>query len=130
MIEKLKWLGHASFLIDSELKIYIDPYDLKSGLPEADIILITHSHYDHLSVEDIEKIAKNDTVILTPDKKNISTGKIIEVKPNETREIKGIKIETVPAYNIGKSFHPKENNWVGYIVEIEGKRMTLISFLK
>jgi len=123
MIEKLKWLGHASFLIDSELKIYIDPYDLKSGLPEADIILITHSHYDHLSVEDIEKIAKNDTVILTPDKKNISTGKIIEVKPNETREIKGIKIETVPAYNIGKSFHPKENNWVGYIVEIEGKRI-------
>jgi len=123
MIEKLNWLGHASFFIDSDLKIYFDPYDLKSGLPEADIILITHSHYDHFSIEDIEKIAKNDTVILTPDKKNISTGTIIEVKPNETREIKGIKIETVPAYNIGKSFHPKENNWVGYIVEIEGKRI-------
>ena len=124
MIEKLKWLGHASFLIDSDVKIYIDPYDLKQGLPEADIILVTHPHYDHLSVADINKIVKDDTVIISPTgAEGVKKGKVEKIKAGEKKEVKGVKIEAVPAYNIGKSFHKKDAGWVGYIVEVEGKRI-------
>ena len=54
----IKWLGHSGFLLENSKIIYVDPFKICSGLPKADIILLTHSHYDHCSVEDIEKIIK------------------------------------------------------------------------
>lgn len=124
----LKWLGHASFKIKTEGKIiYIDPYEV-SDEEKADIILVTHEHYDHCSIKDITKLSKKNTsIIVTPDclskVSNIEKAKLVSVEPNKEYEVDGLKIETIPAYNINKKFHPKENGWVGYILNIEGKRI-------
>jgi len=125
MALKITWLGHASFKIKGKYTIYIDPWKI-SETDKADIILITHSHYDHFSPTDISKIQTPKTTILTPpnglkklkgDIKKVKPGQSISIKENE------IKIETVPAYNLNKPFHPKKNNWIGYIIEIEGDRI-------
>jgi L-ascorbate metabolism protein UlaG (beta-lactamase superfamily) len=130
MIENIHWLGHDSFRIDGEgLVIYIDPWKI-SGEPKADIILITHDHRDHCSPEDVTKIQKVDTVIVTVDSAaDQLTGKIETVTPGEERIVRGIHISTVPAYNINKfrtpgiPFHPKEKGYVGFIITIEGLRI-------
>jgi len=126
MAENLTWLGHASFKINSSdgKIIYIDPWQLKGDIEKADIVLITHSHYDHCSVEDIEKIRKDDTIIFASrDCKGKIRWDMKILEPNKKIEEKGITIETVPAYNIYKSFHPKTNLWLGYIVTVDGKRI-------
>ena len=91
------------------------------------MIFITHDHYDHYSEEDIGKIVKEDTVIVIPEdlktkvlKKGWKEENIITVIPNKSYTVKNIEFQTVPAYNINKQFHPKENNWVGYLVNMEG----------
>ncbi len=127
MIEKIAqqifWLGHDGFRIESDKTIYIDPFQIENG-PKADILLISHEHFDHCSPDDIEKIQKPETVIIT-DKTSAEklSGDIRVVAPNETVDIEGVHIETVPAYNTDKDFHPRDNNWLGFIVEIEGVRI-------
>ncbi len=123
---KLEWLGHASFKIQGDKNIYIDPYNVDE--PEAaDIILITHSHYDHCSIEDLRDLSNESTVIVAPPDcqsklKDIKKSEVILVAPSKKFQIGDIEIETVPAYNLDKQFHPKANNWVGYIVTVAGKR--------
>lgn len=115
---------HSSIKISKGKTIYIDPFKIEKELHDADIILITHDHYDHYSPEDIEKVATNETIIVAP-KTVKALSKMINVvlvEPNNKYQIKDIKIETIPAYNLNKKFHPKENGWVGYIIEIEGVR--------
>ena len=106
--------------------IYIDPFRIEEKINDADYIFCTHSHYDHFSKEDILKIKKENTKIITvksskEDAENI-VGKenVFIVEPNEEYKIDEIKFKTTRAYNIGKPFHPKENNWVGFIIEFEG----------
>lgn len=113
---------HSSIKITKGIIIYIDPFRINEEKHDADLILITHDHYDHYSPEDINKIIKEDTIIIAPKtvKELNNKENIIFVEPNKTYNIKGYKIVTIPAYNINKHFHPKENNWVGYIIEIEG----------
>jgi len=124
---EIKWLGHAGFLIQSSTKvIYIDPYNIKSGSEKADLILLTHSHYDHCSVADIKKVIKEGTrIVLTADCQSKITrfdvGIRIEViEPGQEFVHGNIKISTLPAYNIDKHFHPKEESWVGYFLKING----------
>ena len=124
---KIQLTGHAGVRLEAEKVVYIDPFKIEED-DKADLILITHSHYDHCSIGDIQKLVKPDTVIVTvPDcQSKLSTvlTKVADVKlmePGMQEEIMGINIEAVPAYNIGKEFHPKENNWLGYIVTIGGK---------
>ncbi len=124
---RIYWLGHDGFFIDASKKIYIDPFKIDASL-KADIILITHSHYDHCSLADVEKILGEDTIIACPpdclsvlNRLRVKEFRIAE--PNKTIDINGIKIETVPAYNISKQFHPRTNNWVGYILNVEGVRI-------
>lgn len=124
MLDKIKWLGHASFRLEGEKIVYIDPWKISKGALAADIVLITHTHYDHCSPEDVRLISKKDTVIVVPED---GAGKfknpVISLKPGESREIEGIKVEAVAAYNINKSYHPRGENWVGYIVTIDGQRI-------
>lgn len=126
MIENFELLCHNCIRFLGENIIYTDPFKLEKNYSDADIILITHSHYDHFSEEDIIKVKKEDTKIVITDDlydRTIELGfnkeNIFIVRPNQNLEINNIKITTVPAYNVNKQFHPKENNWVGYILEIE-----------
>jgi L-ascorbate metabolism protein UlaG (beta-lactamase superfamily) len=122
--EKITWLGHASFKIDGEnATVYIDPWKLKSAVP-ADIVLITHSHYDHLSEADVAKVRKPSTVIIGPSDCKAGFGDAFkEISPGETHTVGEVTVEAVPAYNTDKDFHPKGNNWVGYIVTVDGVRV-------
>ena len=120
---KIVWLGHDGFRIDAEKTIYFDPYEIAAG-KMADIILITHEHFDHCSPDDVAKIQQPETVIVT--EKNSAkklSGDVRVVSPGDTLTVDGVKIEAVPAYNINKNFHPKANGWLGFIVEIEGVRV-------
>lgn len=129
MLENIEVLTHSSIKISKNKIIYVDPFNIEKNYNDADIIFITHSHYDHYSEKDIEKVRKENTFFVVPEDvkiellhKGISNNKIESVKPNQTGEILGIKFEAIPAYNVNKKFHPKENNWVGYTIEIDGTR--------
>ncbi|MBI4314281.1 MAG: MBL fold metallo-hydrolase [Candidatus Omnitrophica bacterium] len=124
----IEWLGHASFRIEKAKKVvYIDPWRLASEPHDADVILITHSHFDHLSVEDVLKVAKPSTVLVGPPDciqdlaESIAT--VRRVKPGESLELDGVTVEVVPAYNTNKMHHPKSKNWAGYVVEMGKERV-------
>ncbi len=121
---KIKWLGHASFRIDGDSAVvYIDPWKLKDTAP-ADIICVTHSHFDHLSVEDIDKIKKPDTVIVGPPDCKAEFGDAFRpISAGQSHTIGNVTVEAVPAYNTDKDFHQKTSNWVGYIVTVDGVRV-------
>ena len=99
-------------------KIYFDPFKIDEEKHDAEIVFITHSHYDHFDMESIKKIINDKTIIVAPDdeeiKRNIKNNELIIVKPNSKYKIKEIEFETIPSYNINKSFHKKEYGWVGY----------------
>ncbi|MEX0920738.1 MAG: MBL fold metallo-hydrolase [Candidatus Pacearchaeota archaeon] len=122
---KLKWLGHSGFLINNGKTIYIDPYNIKEGLPKADIILITHSHYDHCSYPDMKKIVKEGTkIVASADCQSKITRfdvpvKIELIEPGRELDLGEVRIYALPSYNIDKHFHPKEEGWVGYVIKIE-----------
>ena len=125
MINNISINCHSSIKINGEKIIYIDPYKIKEINKDADLIFITHEHYDHYSFEDINKIKKNNTRFIVPKSmKNrliidgISENDIISVDVKNKYNVDDIEFETIPAYNINKSFHPKNNNWVGYIINI------------
>jgi len=129
MLENIEVLTHSSIRINKGKVIYFDPFNIKKNYNDADIIFITHSHYDHYSEKDIDKVKQDNTYFVAPEdvnsellKQGIDEERIIQVAPNQTEEILGIKVETISAYNVNKKFHPKENNWVGYIIEIDGIR--------
>ncbi len=128
---RIRWLGHASFLLEGDgKKVYIDPFEI-SEEPDfddkADILLITHEHSDHCSPEDIRKVRRSDSTTLIPencslqfrgDARRVAEGDILA----EGLEIKGVRIEVVPAYNLNKPYHPRGFG-VGYIAELEGIRI-------
>jgi len=124
MSEGIEINCHSSIKISKGKTIYVDPFKIGKEINDADIILITHDHYDHYSPEDIEKVIKEDTIIVAPKTvKALSKMKnTVLVEPNNTYEVEGIKIETIPAYNVNKQFHQKDNQWVGYIIESENIR--------
>ena len=127
MLENIEVLYHNSIKINKGLTIYFDPFKINKEYMDADIIFVTHSHYDHYSEEDIKKIKKEDTQIVAPTDllDNLLTigftkENIILVNPTEKYNVKDITFKTIPAYNTNKNFHQKSNNWVGYLVTIDG----------
>lgn len=121
MLDNIEVLIHSSIKFSKDIIIYFDPYKINKEYHDADIIFITHSHYDHYSPLDIKKVIKDNTIIVCPkDVKEellkLDIKNIIEVVPNKDYEVLNIKFKTIPAYNINKNFHPKENNWVGYLI--------------
>ncbi|MBC7258127.1 MAG: MBL fold metallo-hydrolase [Chloroflexi bacterium] len=121
MIAHIHWLGHATVRLDFDKIIYVDPWKIRSGAPKADLILITHDHYDHFSKPDVDKIRKDSTSVVT-----IATvaaalkGNVHVVKPGDSITIQGVGIQAVPAYNIGKQFHPKAAGYVGFVIQTGG----------
>ena len=103
--------------------IYFDPYKIEKETKGAELIFITHPHYDHFDIESINKIINKDTVIIIPNdeklKKELKDYQIKIVIPNKEYKIKNIKFKTIPAYNINKQYHKKDYNWLGYIIELD-----------
>lgn len=121
LLAKLTWTGQAGIRIKSGIVVHIDPY--RVAKPEkADLILITHSHQDHYSPGDIDKIKKADTVLVVPKdlEKCGLTADVTAIEPGQVIEAKGIRIGAMAAYNTSKPHHPQANKWVGYVLEING----------
>ena len=124
---EIKWLGHAGFMIkNNSMIIYIDPYNIPETSEKANFILLTHSHYDHCSVDDLNKIVQEGTKILCPADcqskivKFETPVKLQIIEPNQELNLGTVKISTIPAYNIDKPFHTKEAGGVGYIIKMNG----------
>ncbi len=126
MLENVDWLGHASFRIMADLIVYVDPWKINDDIL-ADVIFITHDHYDHCSPVDIQKISKEDTIIIAPadsaEKLKLLGLNVMIIEPQEKYEVKGIPFKTIRAYNKHKDYHPKKNDWVGYVIDILGENL-------
>ena len=130
-LENIRVLCHSSIKFEKEKIIYFDPFKVDKNYNDADIIFITHSHYDHFSEEDILKVKKETTKIVMPEETYMSNKEklnnvlsfkeenIIIVEPNKSYTLDNINFKTITAYNVNKNFHPKENNWVGYIIYLD-----------
>jgi L-ascorbate metabolism protein UlaG (beta-lactamase superfamily) len=135
LLEAVEWLGHAGFRIAvGKSNVYIDPYRVGHVPDElkADLILITHSHYDHFSPQDLELLTKPDTrVIAPPAVAERLEGEVTSVQPGDVVEtqVPGVDVRAVPAYNTskrdgeGRPFHPREAGCVGYELNVRGERL-------
>jgi L-ascorbate metabolism protein UlaG (beta-lactamase superfamily) len=131
MVENIHWLGHDCFRVEGAHTVYFDPWKLADDAPPADIVLVTHDHYDHFNMDDIRKVAREGTVIVGP---KVVTDQVdgfetVTVAPGDAVEVMSAKITTLPAYNTNKfrepgvPYHPKEAGYVGYILEMDGRRI-------
>lgn len=123
MYDEVQVLTHSSIRIAGNQVIYFDPFNVEGEPHDADIICVTHDHFDHYSPEDLAKVKNAATILVCPKtiKDSLINSGITEeftelVAPGDELEINGVRIQAVPAYNVGKQFHPKENQWVGYLV--------------
>lgn len=118
----------SSIKITGTKTIYFDPLDIDGTPHDADMVFVTHVHYDHFSPEDIKKVLKKDTQIIVP---SVMLDMVVEkefplqivhgIRPLQTLNCDGVKCQGIPAYNIDKPFHPKSNDWLGYLIELDGK---------
>jgi L-ascorbate metabolism protein UlaG (beta-lactamase superfamily) len=129
-LKGLTWLGHASFRFErGGVVVYFDPWRIAGAPHDADLVLISHSHYDHLSPEDVAKVATARTTIVTVQdcveklRQAQVPGTIRVVKPGDRLQLVGANVEAVPAYNTNKEFHKKESGWVGFILTLDGVRV-------
>lgn len=129
MLENVTINTQSSIRIADKKVIRFDPFKIDKYYNDADLIFITHSHYDHLSIEDLNKVRKDNTIFVIPESEtskldplNIPKDNIIKVVPNEEYQVLDYKFNTIPSYNTNKSFHKEEYNWVGYIIEIANKK--------
>lgn len=118
----------SSIKITGSKTIYFDPLELADAPHDADFIFVTHEHYDHFSPEDIEKVIKDDTQLIVPQSmlelvksKGFKVQDIHGINPDQIVNYDGVICYAIPSYNIGKQFHPKANNWVGYLVQMDGE---------
>ena len=135
-LDNVRVLTHSAIRIEAQsgAVIYFDPFQLVEEPHDADAIFITHDHYDHLSPQDVAKVANKSTVVVVPqscvesanDKLGAeSTVKIVAMAPGESREVAGLSVEAVHAYNVQTErlqFHPQANDWLGYVVTVDGVR--------
>jgi L-ascorbate metabolism protein UlaG (beta-lactamase superfamily) len=127
MLEKFTWYKQSAYKWKGEgITVYIDPWGLRAQEEPADVIFITHAHADHFEPTDIEKIRKKTTQFVAPrDVAEKLQGNVKAIKPGEALDVVGIKFQTVPAYSTVEhrlQTHPKSNNWVGYILSLDGHR--------
>jgi L-ascorbate metabolism protein UlaG (beta-lactamase superfamily) len=128
----ITWTGHAGFkILHGNKKIYIDPYKLSNkyeNLFDADIVLITHNHFDHLSIEDLKNIINERTVIVSAQEclsqiKSLKVKDLIGIDPRDNEKLDDLVVEAVPAYNVNKDFHPKDDKKIGFIIKFGNDRI-------
>ena len=120
-VDNIHWIGHASFRIeDGATQIYVDPWKLRAGSPKASVVLVTHGHSDHYSPDDIARIDQPGTVYVAPaDVAAKMKGKtVVTASPGHSYKAGAVTVEAVAAYNRNKAFHPRSNNWLGFIVTL------------
>jgi len=131
MLEHIHWLGHDTFRLDGSSTVYIDPWKLPAGARPADLILVTHDHFDHFSAADIARIGSAATTLIGP---AAVTGQVsglttVTLAPGEAATVGGVTVTAVPAYNLdkfrsaGEPYHPREAGYLGYVVEMDGRRI-------
>lgn len=121
-VKKIHWLGHDAIRIDGSTVVLFDPYQITASKP-ADLILISHDHFDHNSPEDVAKVRKQDSVIVTDGTSAPKlTGEVKVVAPGDKLTVKGVSIEVGPAYNTNKEFHPKEAGMLSFVITLDGVR--------
>jgi L-ascorbate metabolism protein UlaG (beta-lactamase superfamily) len=126
MLERFTWYRQSAFRWrDDERTIYIDPWGTPVGAPLADVIFITHAHFDHFRPDEIERLSNAATTVVAPhDVAFELPGNVVAIAPGESLEVAGVPFTTVPAYNTrteALDFHPKANGWVGYVLELDGQ---------
>ena len=120
----IQWLGHASFKICHEdIVIYIDPWKLKESPGDATLVFVSHSHHDHYSPGDIAKVSGPDTKLIASADVVAKEKAGEAIMPGLMIELEGVRVRGVAAYNSDKQFHPKANNWVGFLIEIGSKQI-------
>ena len=124
ILRNLKRLGHDSFLWNGQPVVYIDPWKLPPGCPTADLILVTHDHFDHCSAEDVEKIRGKGTVVIGDPGATKKLKGAVALRPGESLTVGNVTVTAVPAYNVnkfrspGQPFHPKNMQGNGYIIAL------------
>lgn len=134
--DNIEVFKHSSIRISGEGKvIYVDPFEIEDEAHDANIVFVTHDHYDHFSVEDIRKVSNYDTVVVVPKSlarkamkmctcsEDAFLARSYVMEPKSFREIQGLEVSAIAAYNVLKPYHPKINGWLGYIIKIDGKRI-------
>lgn len=118
---------HSSIRYAGTVTVWFDPFRVEKTTGDGDVIFVTHDHYDHFSPEDIRRVMKPDAVLVLPESchpaalaAGFSASQLLPVRAGEHYTVKGVPFTAVPAYNIGKPFHPRANGWVGYVVELDG----------
>jgi L-ascorbate metabolism protein UlaG (beta-lactamase superfamily) len=122
VIRKIHWLGHDSILLEGSTVVIVDPYQIETSR-KADLILISHDHFDHCSPEDVAKVQKEDSTIVTDQQsaKKLK-GDVRVVAPGDRLQVKGVDIEVGPAYNTNKDFHPKQAGMLSFVITLDGVR--------
>lgn len=118
--------SHSSIRIKGEKTLWFDPFQIKKPVRDAEVILLTHDHYDHFSAEDIAKAAAPGAVFVAPKSMERTVapyGKTVALWPGDFAMVEGVRVEAIPAYNPAKRFHPRKNDYLGYVVELEGQRI-------
>jgi L-ascorbate metabolism protein UlaG (beta-lactamase superfamily) len=125
MLERFAWIKQSGFRWSGDgMTVYIDPWDIPGEPEPADVVFVTHAHDDHYSSDDLARISKDGTVFVAPrDVAAELSGDVTAVSPGDTIDAAGVKGQAVPAYNIRPErleMHPKEKNWVGYVLDLGG----------
>ena len=123
MLERFTWFWQSAYRWSGDgLTVYLDPRNVPDGYEPADVIFITHAHFDHFNQDDVEALRKDDTVIVAPrDVAAELSGDVVAVAPGDSIDVRGLKGGAVPAYNVAPDRldkHPKENGWVGYVLTL------------
>lgn len=116
---KINVIHHASIRLEDGVIIYFDPYDIHEEIHDADYVFITHDHYDHYDLSSIKKVSKGDTKLIVPECLKEEKSFLV-VSPNNEYALKDFSFRTIPSYNLHKSFHPREKNYVGYQIFLNG----------